>query len=249
MKKLKYSGYCQSCQSELSLPCEAAIPFALKLQADLVKHQRLDFEFPLSNSNSEWTTHDLFERIGEMMGVLLCANQAGEQVVLKAYSCTHYNHWHIPGWVGPVHDSSKYDEIVAEGNRILHPMTDQIKKLEKGSEARVNMEKMRKSISQDLTQRLKNLYWLHNFKGQKELLYNVFNADHGISLGTGDCCAPKLLNHAAKENLTPISLVEFFWGKTSPDGNRRHQEFYSSCDLRCKPILGFLLCGASHACT
>ena len=61
--------------------------------------------------------------------------------------------------------------------------------------------------------------------------------------GTGECCAPKLLHHAATHGLTPLGLAEFYVGRTNRSGTRRHGEFYAPCAEKCAPILGFLLCG------
>ncbi|MFZ1986822.1 MAG: hypothetical protein WAU91_20595, partial [Desulfatitalea sp.] len=59
----------------------------------------------------------------------------------------------------------------------------------------------------------------------------------------GDCCAPKLLNAAAKQKLAPKSLAEIFWGRTNRSGTRQQGIFYTACPEKCQPILGFMLCG------
>ena len=103
----------------------------------------------------------------------------------------------------------------------------------------------RKQLSQELMKELHALYVLHNFHGEARGLVDVFPIDKGIPTGAGDCCAPKLLNYAAENNLKPVGLLEFYWGKDSRSGTRRHGHFYSSCIEKCYPILGFLLCGAT----
>ena len=64
--------------------------------------------------------------------------------------------------------------------------------------------------------------------------------------GTGDCCAPKLLNFAAKEGLVPISMTEFYYGKENKSGTRKHKHFYPPCSDKCEPIMGFLLSGVKE---
>ena len=59
----------------------------------------------------------------------------------------------------------------------------------------------------------------------------------------GECCAPKLLNHAALNGLKPLSMAEFYWGSGPQVGSRISGEFYESCEARCQPILGYMLCG------
>lgn len=61
----------------------------------------------------------------------------------------------------------------------------------------------------------------------------------GIPTGTGDCCAPKLLVEAARRNLRPLGMAEFWWGPDSAE--RRAGEFYTACKARCQPLLGALL--------
>ncbi len=61
--------------------------------------------------------------------------------------------------------------------------------------------------------------------------------------GTGDCCAPKLLNYAAKEELIPLSLIEFYYGKDNKSGTKKHKHFYPPCTDKCGPILGFMMSG------
>ena len=61
--------------------------------------------------------------------------------------------------------------------------------------------------------------------------------------GTGDCCAPKLLNYAAKEKLIPLSLIEFYYGKENRSGSRIHRHFYPPCADKCGPIMEYMLTG------
>ena len=64
-----------------------------------------------------------------------------------------------------------------------------------------------------------------------------------ITGGMGECCAPKLLNHAARNGLKPLSIAEFFWGEGPMLRRRVSGKFYPSCEARCQPLLGFMLCG------
>jgi tRNA pseudouridine32 synthase/23S rRNA pseudouridine746 synthase len=58
--------------------------------------------------------------------------------------------------------------------------------------------------------------------------------------GAGDCCAPKLLADAARQDLTPLAIAEIFVGDTTM---KKEGEFYDACKDRCQPVLGFMLCG------
>lgn len=68
----------------------------------------------------------------------------------------------------------------------------------------------------------------------------------GIPTGSGDCCAPKLLAWAARNQVRPLAMAEFWWGPDSATG-RRSGEFYPACQERCQPLLGPLLAAALRA--
>lgn len=94
-----------------------------------------------------------------------------------------------------------------------------------------------------------------NFCGEVDLLQHVFArntrqpATDGskaerqrikMPAGAGDCCAPKLLADAARQDLTPLAIAEIFVGDTTM---KKEGEFYDACKERCQPVLGFMLCG------
>ncbi len=101
----------------------------------------------------------------------------------------------------------------------------------------------RAALSRNLMREIHNLYTLTNFNGEKRPLFDVFDAKT-VPAGTGDCCAPKLLNYAALNGLKPIGLSEFYFGKESKSGEKQHGEFYPPCIEKCQPILEFMLEGA-----
>ena len=64
--------------------------------------------------------------------------------------------------------------------------------------------------------------------------------------GVGDCAAPRLLNAAARnrEDLRPVGVAEIFAGATGGMSLRRKDgALYDACEERCRPILGWMLCG------
>ena len=86
-----------------------------------------------------------------------------------------------------------------------------------------------------------SLYSLTNFRGETKKLSQL--SLNNLPTGIGDCCAPKLLCHAAKNDLVPISMAEFFVGKENRSGTKIHGQFYPACEEKCQPLMGFLLCG------
>lgn len=242
---LSYSGYCNTCNKIHSLPSEKAIAHCLKLMQQLKAACRLDLDTPLEKANERLSTKHLYTTIGgEMLGVLVCEDALGNEVILRAFSSTHNGVWNVSGWVPHIANEEKYMKIVNEGNQEIHPLTELLHSLKKGSPQWLEKTLERKLISQKVLAKLYALYEITNFKNEKRTLFDAFNIKKGIPNGTGDCCAPKLLNHAAKKNLKPISIAEFYWGKGSE--SKVEGEFYSSCSDKCQPLLGFMLCGSSE---
>lgn len=64
---------------------------------------------------------------------------------------------------------------------------------------------------------------------------------NGLPTGTGDCCAPKLLYHAARNGWKPLEMAEMWHGPASLNGQRQPGVFYGACENRCQPLLGPLL--------
>lgn len=107
------------------------------------------------------------------------------------------------------------------------------------------LKHQRKVMSEALQQQLFELFVLHNARGENETVANIFykNLHRMPPGGTGDCCAPKLLNYAFIHKLQPVCMAEFWVGK-SPHGEvRHHGHFYPACRSKCLPLLQFMLQG------
>jgi tRNA pseudouridine32 synthase/23S rRNA pseudouridine746 synthase len=83
-------------------------------------------------------------------------------------------------------------------------------------------------------------YSLTSFYGQSLSLQELLAG--GIPTGTGELCAPQLLNYAATHKLKPLAMAEFWWGESSVQ-DKVQGEFYGACAERCQPLMGFLLSG------
>lgn len=108
-----------------------------------------------------------------------------------------------------------------------------------------DLKRQRKVMSENLQEKLFDLFVLHNARGETCSVKNVFykNLHRLPPGGTGDCCAPKLLNYAFAHQLTPLCMAEFWVGK-SPQGEvRHHGHFYPACRSKCLPLLQFMLQG------
>ena len=236
------SGYCKKCDIVHSLGEGNSRKYAYELISRLEKEKRIDFS--AETPDPKYSTDCLFgEFRGQMFGVLECENEEGETVILKAYSCQHNGIWNCEGWVPPLVDTELYQRIMEPSEKAIKALCKKIDILEKNDPHRKEMMKERKAISQELMKDLFELYFFTNFKGETVSVQDAFYRDKGIPTGTGDCCAPKLLNYAAQNNLKPLGISEFYFGLETKSGTRKHAQFYSSCEIKCEPILGFMLCG------
>ena len=104
------------------------------------------------------------------------------------------------------------------------------------------LKKERKEKSNYLQQTLFSKYAFLNSKKELKNLLAIFkNPAVKPPAGSGECAAPKLLQYAFENNLTPITMAEFWWG-TSPNMTvRQHKNFYPACQGRCRPILTHML--------
>ena len=234
-------GYCGFCGKTHYLEQGKAREYCVELLKTLEKNGRLDFHISEREADPRLSMDYLqSEARGQMFGVLECVDSDGQAVILKAFSGQYDGVWCVDGWVPPLFDTEKYWSMVRDVDRQIKALGVLINGLSEGEEQR-ELTRRRKKLSQDLMKEIHALYRLHNFRSEVKPLFDFF--PKGIPTGAGDCCAPKLLNEAVKQNLTPISLAEIFWGKTNRSRTRQQGIFYPACPEKCQPILGFMLCG------
>jgi tRNA pseudouridine32 synthase/23S rRNA pseudouridine746 synthase len=126
-------------------------------------------------------------------------------------------------------------------NEVLQPLQQIID----GANAKIkDLKQQRKELSRQLQLQMHSAYRLTNFSGKSLFLEQLL--PEGTPTGTGDCCAPKLLNYAATHGLKPLAMAEFWWGKSTVKG-KIQGEFYGACVERCQPLMGFLLSGISNS--
>lgn len=133
------------------------------------------------------------------------------------------------------HLIQNWEEKIADFKATIAPTQEQIKKLKNERHAK----------SAGIQQRLFEAYNFLNAKGETKDLLDIFAATalQKPPAAAGECAAPKLLHYAYKNNLTPIALAEFWWGKSPKSEIRKHKNYYPACQGKCKPILGHMLQG------
>lgn len=229
-------GYCEECQTDHNLSIGNSREYALRLMKRF-RHQHPSVRSALNLSS-------LFgESRGKMFGVLETVSPNGETRFLYAFSGQLDGKWQLPGWAPPLFDPDQFDRLVVPEEKIIKDMGYQMDRLDPGSKTWIRLRRKRRDTSRALMEKIHNLYRLTNFHNRTVPLREAYRGTGKPPTGTGDCCAPKLLNQAVQLGLKPVGISEFFWGKETLSMNRKHSHFYPSCSEKCEPILGFMLCG------
>ena len=185
---------------------------------------------------------------GKMFGVLVVeaagdGSSAGKFPLgfLAAYSglLEGRNDWAY--FVPPIYDSQQPNGHFKQEERAISDMRDE------------SLHEERRRRSQQLQLWLFDQYRFLNAHGERKNLLNVWQDYHCSQRirrkyplppgGTGDCCAPKLLQYAYMEGLKPLCMAEFWWGPSPHTEVRQHGRFYPACRGKCKPVLTWMLQG------
>lgn len=196
------------------------------------------------------------ERSGQgiMIGAAICLDSSGNKIILNTLSGISKK---IEGsraeetgiFVSPIVVSEQINLALKKNDAEIHELTEKINSLK-------NIRKLKNQKYTDQTEEEKELV-SRRLKLCNESLSNVYSlysfycADKKVRklsdicknklppTGTGDCCAPKLLNYAFKNELSVLSMAEVFYGKDN--NSRKNGELYPPCDERCALILPEIL--------
>ena len=171
---------------------------------------------------------------GKMFGVLVV--RQGETLgFLAAYSglLEGRNDWDY--FVPPVFDAQQPDGYFKQKEKEIATSPDH------------------KHLSEELQLWIFRQYRMLNAKGETKDLVEIWQDYHCSPKirnkyplppgGTGDCCAPKLLQYAYLHGLEPVCMAEFWWGESPKSEIRHHGQFYPACRGKCKPVLTWMLQG------
>lgn len=155
---------------------------------------------------------------GKMLGTMLCRDKEGRFRELYAFSGLAKGKSRIEGFVPPIYD------------------TENLIPAESAEDSR--------RIQDELFRR----YRVHNAFGEEACIKDIF-ALRGLTPpgGTGDCAAPKLLEYAYRNGLTPLAMGEFWYGKSPSSEIREQGRFYPSCTGKCGPLLSWMMQGLDVA--
>jgi len=157
---------------------------------------------------------------GKMLGVLIGIDKDnGQEVRLNAFSGLAGGKSIVDGFVPPIFDTTTLP--------ILREKAQSPKQ------------------SAELQDFLFDNYITSNYLGKRLSIKDIF-ARRGLVPpgGTGECAGAKLLNYAYLIGLKPISMGEFWYGKSPSSGEvREHGRFYPACTGKCGPLLSFMMEG------
>ncbi|MBU1564545.1 MAG: hypothetical protein KJ630_02825 [Proteobacteria bacterium] len=241
---IRSGGYCRRCGREHWLGPGNTLVHCRQLMELLTAYGTIDLFSGVSPGAPELTTHWLFGPArGKMLGVLECVRSDGTTIILRAFSGQYNGSWLVGGWAPPLFAVNEFLDLGKTVEPQIKALGRKIDACKNHDEQWLALRKERRLLSQQLMEDFHALYRLTNFRGETATLCEVFLGDTGIPTGTGDCCAPKLLNFAARQQLRPVGLTEFYWGQENHSGTRQHGSLSGSCAGKCRPILGFMLCG------
>lgn len=158
---------------------------------------------------------------GKMLGVLLT-----DRGSLEAFSGLAGGQALLDGFVPPVFDYSDPSGYFRLREAEISAMPDGIAK---------------SHASARLQDWLFEQYRVLNARGECLSVKEIF-ARRGMVPpgGTGECAAPKLLQHAYLHGMKPLAMGEFWYGASHCSEVREHGRFYPACFGKCGPLLTFM---------
>lgn len=240
----KTGGFCRSCGKEHWLPHGNSLLLCQKLMEQFESFGTVDLLSTRPGTDKALETSYLFGPArGKMFGVMECMKPDGTTTFIQAFSGQYNGRWLVDGWAPPLFDVNEFLLLTTEVEKQIKELGREIDCSPPHSLDWLALRKKRRLLSRNLMKEIHTLYSLTNFRGDTVSLTDASIKGSGIPTGTGDCCAPKLLNFAARNKLQPLGMAEFYWGKEPRSGGHKHSSFSYSCTDKCQPILGFMLCG------
>ena len=146
-----------------------------------------------------------------------------------------------------LNEQSKQEQIsFKKGKKALQMNLELLRQKFKKAEGLIEKKKReRKKLSAQIQVKIFEHYSFYNAKKEKKNLLALFeNTAFGTPpSGAGECCAPRLLQYAYNNGLSPICFTEFWWGRSPESEIRIHQNHYPACRGKCGPILQHMLEG------
>ena len=193
---------------------------------------------------------------------------AGQYFYLAAFSALLDGSFYHDGFVPPVYDWSAPDGFFRREEAAISALRGDSVSAEQKQQRRQRSRLLQRRLFGEyhlLNSRGESATPLEIFRNETQLLTEeeYFERrrliEHGVDVsnmtfetdsagtlppsGTGDCCAPKLLQYAFKHCLKPVCMGEFWIGAAPKREVRSDGAFYPACSGRCKPLLRHMLAG------
>ena len=178
-----------------------------------------------------------------MLGSLICKDKNNEKVKLFAISGStkkiKKNKDDDLIFVDAIVSAEQIEKALEKNDDEIHALTNTINSYSGSTEVLESLKKKRLELTSQSQKNVFNLYSFYCIDGKKRSL-NEICTNNFPPTGTGECCEPKLLNYAFKNNLQPLSMAEILF--------RRDEKFEEQdikaippCDERCSLILPSML--------
>lgn len=180
---------------------------------------------------------------GLMFGVLVCEDESGKRVVLRTVSgisrklTISSDIVDSAVFVPPIVSAEKVSEALSDNDEEIHSLTKKINAMKKKGQDCSELVSRRTKLCEQSLKKVHALYAFHCIDSKVRKLTDI--CPENPPTGTGDCCAPKLLDYAFSHSLTPISMAEVFYGRSSEKKNSG--SLYPPCDERCALLLPAML--------
>lgn len=139
-------------------------------------------------------------------------------------------------------EKAELNRLKKRAKAILEPG---FKSLQNAKNVLDDMKRKRSADSENLQQWLFSNFRVLNAHGESKSLSEIFaETSPGIPpSGSGECCAPKLLQAAYRRGWKPIAMAEYWYGKPKNGELRINGSWYPACRGKCLPILRWMLKG------
>lgn len=178
-----------------------------------------------------------------MIGSLICKDKNNKKVKLFAISGStkkiKKNKDDDLIFVDAIVSAEQIEKALEKNDDEIHALTNTINSYSGPTEVLESLKKKRLELTSQSQKNVFNLYSFNCIDGKKRSLKEICTNNFPPT-GTGECCEPKLLNYAFKNNLQPLSMAEILF--------RRDEKFEEQdikaippCDERCSLILPSML--------
>jgi len=226
--------------SSFKIPSNLNNPFSTSIP-DIAKVAAKEFQEFITLESKKWN-YDFDTQRGKMFGVLVIKKQDNTYSYLGTVSGKLPENAICEKFIPSVFDESVDDFFINKGMTELSEIGNQIKNTNSPSEI-ISLKEKRKQKSVSLQKQLFENYHFLNLSGKQKNILEIFkNLSYGNPpAATGECAAPKLLQYAIKHQLKPIALIEFWWGISAENKEKKNRAYYPACKNRCRAILEYML--------